>query len=94
VGVEVQKLNLRFKNSDYVTHNLCVCGGYSAVVFTIPYAYGFITTLCIAHTDVILNGVNPNVRGIGQGEAWHNKYKRLKLGDVWPTTVQLTAISV
>jgi hypothetical protein len=23
---------------------------------------------------------NPNVRGIGQGEARHRKYKRLKLG--------------
>jgi hypothetical protein len=30
-------------------------------------------------TEVILNSVNANVRGIGQGEAMHRKYKRLKL---------------
>jgi hypothetical protein len=31
-------------------------------------------------TEVILNHVNPNVHGIGQREAMHKKYKRLKLG--------------
>jgi hypothetical protein len=30
--------------------------------------------------EVILNHRNPIVRGIGQGEAMHRKYKRLKLG--------------
>jgi hypothetical protein len=30
--------------------------------------------------EVIQNYVNPNVRNIGQGEAQHRKYKRLKLG--------------
>jgi hypothetical protein len=29
---------------------------------------------------VIQNHENVNVRNIGQGEAWHRKYKRLKLG--------------
>jgi hypothetical protein len=42
--------------------------------------YGSITKLCRTQAEVILNRVNPNVRGIGQGEARHRKYKRLKLG--------------
>jgi hypothetical protein len=32
-------------------------------------------------SEAILNHVNPNVLGTGQGEARHTKYKRLKLGD-------------
>jgi hypothetical protein len=35
-------------------------------------------TLTLA--EVILNHENPNVRAIGQEEARHKKYKRLKLG--------------
>jgi hypothetical protein len=30
--------------------------------------------------EVIVNRVNPNVRGMGQGEARHRKCKMLKLG--------------
>jgi hypothetical protein len=30
--------------------------------------------------EVILNHVDPNLRGIGQREARHRKYKGLKLG--------------
>jgi hypothetical protein len=50
------------------------------VAFTISYVYDCITKLCTTETEVILNLVNPNVRCIGQGEATHRKYKRLKLG--------------
>jgi hypothetical protein len=35
----------------------------------------------MTQTELILNRVNPNVRGIGQAEGRHRKYKRLKLGD-------------
>jgi hypothetical protein len=35
---------------------------------------------CRAHVEVILNNVNPNVRGTGQGEARHTNHKRFKLG--------------
>jgi hypothetical protein len=35
---------------------------------------------CKTQAQVILNHVNPNVRGAGQREARHRKYKRLKLG--------------
>jgi hypothetical protein len=42
--------------------------------------YDYITKLCRTQAEVILNRVNPNVRGIGQGEAMHIKCKRLKLG--------------
>jgi hypothetical protein len=50
------------------------------VAFDIPYVYDFITKLCRQQPEVIKNHVNPNVRNIGQGEAQHRKYKRLKLG--------------
>jgi hypothetical protein len=44
------------------------------------YVYDFITKLCRQQAEVILNHDNENVRNIGQGEAQHRKYKRLKLG--------------
>jgi hypothetical protein len=36
--------------------------------------------LCKQQSEVIQNYENENVRSIGQGEAKHRKYKRLKLG--------------
>jgi hypothetical protein len=48
--------------------------------FNIPYVYDYITKLCRQQAEVILNHDNENVRNIGQGEARHRKYKRLKLG--------------
>jgi hypothetical protein len=50
------------------------------VAFKIPYVYEYITELCRTEAEVILNHVNPNVRGTGQVEAMHRKYTRLKLG--------------
>jgi hypothetical protein len=50
------------------------------VASKIPYVYDFITKLCRQQAEVIQNHVNTNVRNIGQGEAQHRKYKRLKLG--------------
>jgi hypothetical protein len=49
------------------------------VVSKILYLYNYMNTLCRTQAEVILNHVNPNVRGIGQREARHRKYKRLKL---------------
>jgi hypothetical protein len=40
----------------------------------------YITKLCRQQAEVIQNHDNDNVRNIGQGEARHRKYKRLKLG--------------
>jgi hypothetical protein len=34
----------------------------------------------MTQAEVIPTHVNPNVHGIGQGEARHRKYKRIKLG--------------
>jgi hypothetical protein len=48
--------------------------------FHIPYVYDYITKLCRQQAEVIQNHCNENVRNIGQGEANHRKYKRLKLG--------------
>jgi hypothetical protein len=48
--------------------------------FSIPYIYDYITKLSRRQAEAIQNHENANVRNIGQGEAWHRKYKRLKLG--------------
>jgi hypothetical protein len=37
------------------------------------------TKLCRKQAEVLRNHENEHVRGIGQGEARHRKYKRLKL---------------
>jgi hypothetical protein len=50
------------------------------VAFKIPYVYDFIKKLCSQQAEVIQIYHNPSVCVIGQGEAQHNKYKRLKLG--------------
>jgi hypothetical protein len=47
--------------------------------FNLPYAYDYITKLCREQAD-IRNHENEHICGIGQGEARHRKYKRLKLG--------------
>jgi hypothetical protein len=49
------------------------------MAFKIPYVYDYITKLCRQQAEVIQNHDNDNVRNIGQGEARHRKYKRLKL---------------
>jgi hypothetical protein len=50
------------------------------VAFQIPYVYDYITKSCRQQAEVIQNHENENVPSIGQGEAPHRKYKRLKLG--------------
>jgi hypothetical protein len=48
---------------------------------SVPRSYpGDHRHLCRQQTEVIQNYYNENVRNIGQGEARHRKYKRLKLG--------------
>jgi hypothetical protein len=50
------------------------------IAFNLPYVYDYVTKLCRQQAEVILNHDNENVRNIGQCEARHRKYKRLKLG--------------
>jgi hypothetical protein len=50
------------------------------VALQIPYVYDFITKTCRQQAEVIHNHENENVLYIGQDEARHRKYKRLKLG--------------
>jgi hypothetical protein len=47
--------------------------------FEMPYVYDYITQSCTQQAEV-QNHENETVRYIGQGEARHRKYKRLKLG--------------
>jgi hypothetical protein len=42
--------------------------------------YDYIIKLCRQQAEVIQNHENEHVCGIGQGEARHRKYKRLKFG--------------
>jgi hypothetical protein len=46
----------------------------------LPYAYDYITKLCRKQAEVMRNHENEHVRGIGQGEASHRKYKGLEVG--------------
>jgi hypothetical protein len=50
------------------------------LAFQIPFAYDYLTKLCRQQAEVIQNHDNENFRTIGQGQARHRKYKRLKLG--------------
>jgi hypothetical protein len=56
--------------------------------FQIPYVFYYITKLCRQQAEVSQNHENENVRYIGQGEARHRKYKRLKLGITDPSSRQ------
>jgi hypothetical protein len=59
-----------------------VCDLNTAFNLLYVYDYEYITKLCRRQTEVIQNRENEHVCGIGQGEARHRKYKRLKLGSV------------
>jgi hypothetical protein len=48
--------------------------------FNLPYMHDYIIKMCRQQAEVIQNHENENVRSIGQGEARHRKYKKLKLG--------------
>jgi hypothetical protein len=52
----------------------------SLFVLQDPYVYDYMSKLSRQQAEVIQNHENANVRNIGQGEARHRKYKRLKLG--------------
>jgi hypothetical protein len=49
------------------------------IAYKISYVYDYIK-LCRQQAEVIQNHDKEKVRNIGQGEARHRKYKRLKLG--------------
>jgi hypothetical protein len=50
------------------------------LAFKVPFVYDYITKVCRQQAEVKQNHDNEIVRTIGQGEACHRKYKRLKLG--------------
>jgi hypothetical protein len=52
---------------------------YVHMAFQIPHLYDYITELCTQQAQVIQNHENEHVHIIGQVEARHRKYKRLKL---------------
>jgi hypothetical protein len=46
----------------------------------LPCVYDYVTKLRRKQAEALRNHENERVRGIGQGEARHRKYNRLKLG--------------
>jgi hypothetical protein len=58
----------------------CTPFRYLHTAFNHPYVYDYITKLCGRQAEVIQNHENEHVRRIGQDEATHRKYNRLKLG--------------
>jgi hypothetical protein len=75
---------------DFTLQNkvLCTIGNFPrctpdrdmCIAFSLPFVYDYITKLCRTQAEVIRSHENEHVRDIGQGEARHRKYKRLKLG--------------
>jgi hypothetical protein len=68
-----------------VLHTICQFPMWSLVhklhmAFQVPYIYDYITKLCRQQAKVIQNHENGLIRNIRKDEAWHRKYKRLKLG--------------
>jgi hypothetical protein len=51
------------------------------MVFSLLYVYDYLTKLCRKQAEIVQNRDNEHIRSIGQGEARHTGYKRLKLGD-------------
>jgi hypothetical protein len=47
--------------------------------FNLPYVYDYTMKLCRQQAEIIHQEIE-HVHSIGQGEARHRKYKRLKLG--------------
>jgi hypothetical protein len=60
--------------------------------FNLPCVYDDITKLCRQHAEVLQNYENEHIRGIGQGEARHRKWKELNLVVVKLTTVQVNEL--
>jgi hypothetical protein len=58
----------------------CTSVGDLHTAFNLPYSYDYIIKLYRQQAKVIQYHENDYVRGIGQGEARHRKYKRLELG--------------
>jgi hypothetical protein len=50
------------------------------MAFNLPYVYDYITKLCTKEAGILQKPDKEYVCSIGQDEASHRKYKRLKLG--------------
>jgi hypothetical protein len=58
----------------------CTSVGDLHMGFNLPYIYDYITKLCRQEVKVIQTYENEHLRGAGQSEARHRKYKRLRHG--------------
>jgi hypothetical protein len=62
----------------HATGNLDRCTKFSELPVALKIMS--VTKLCRTQAELILNHVNPNVRGTGEEGGRHRKYKRRKLG--------------
>jgi hypothetical protein len=77
--IKLQRLQIKvLRSTGNFSKRTPVCEMHKT--FSIPYIYYYITKLSRQQAEVIQNHENISVRNIGQGEARHRKYKRLKLG--------------
>jgi hypothetical protein len=66
--------------TEYPTIPRCTSVRDLRIAIKLPHVYDYTTKLCRQQAEVVQNHENEHVRGIGQDEARHRKYKRLKLG--------------
>ena len=71
--------------TSFITVKECVhcavrAASLNVIQANFQYLYDYVTKLVRHQTEVLQNHVNENVCNIGQGEARHRKYKRLKRG--------------
>jgi hypothetical protein len=74
-------------------HDRCTPVRELHVAFKILYVHNNISKVCRTQAEVILNHINPNVRGAGQGETMLRSVRCLNMAAVRPTTVQITNCS-
>jgi hypothetical protein len=72
--------NFQTQNTWSITANILWHVLEMNVAFKISYVYDYITKFCRIQTEVVLNYLNSNVAGTGQGKARHRKYNNFRLG--------------
>jgi hypothetical protein len=77
--LKLQRLqNKVLRTTDNFPKRTPVCDFHTAS--NLPHVYVSVTKLCRRQAEIIHNHENEYVRSLGQCEARHRKYKRLKLG--------------
>jgi hypothetical protein len=62
------------------------------VAFHASYIYDYITELRRRQAEIIYNHEDENIRKLKNGKTLHRKYKRLNIGSIICTTVQVSKL--